>query len=244
MALGYFGLERSYWVIKELAKDEPPTRRAWDLLRHRYRLDLPSAETIVDRHGSWDAFLEHSGVPSTRPGEVDPADHVRELAAAMGRSPSRREYERGRPEGTPSANTIVDRHGSWPTFLESVGLDPSQRPPRARRWSDEEIRDACRALPKATWVALGRAENAPSAPTVLRRFGSPIAAAGTAAPRPQPVYDGNDRLSAVRECPAQHLRPSAYDRWSAGTGAPRSRTLIRHYGSWQQVLEEAERAPT
>ena len=102
--------------------------------------------------------------------------------------------------------------------------------------------DAHERTPTAReWDALG---HRPSAPPIIRHFGSwnaALAAAGLTVTRPRRRWSDAQILAAIRAFEAQHGRPPAAADFGGGT-LPGFETVRVRYGSLGAVLERA-RAP-
>jgi hypothetical protein len=97
--------------------------------------DMPNDKTLRIRYGSWPLALKAAGFEDY---DAKSKDHrvvfeekysdeeVREALVAVadkvGHAPSRNEYGRLRPDGSPSLNTVVRRYKTWMEALRRNGL--------------------------------------------------------------------------------------------------------------------------
>lgn len=97
--------------------------------------DMPNDKTLRIRYGSWPLALKAAGfedydakskghrvVFEEKYSDEEIRKALVAVADKVGHAPSRNEYGRLRPDGSPSLNTVVRRHKTWMEALKQNGL--------------------------------------------------------------------------------------------------------------------------
>jgi hypothetical protein len=155
-----WGAER-WWTREEaivlLQRDakrrgRPPTRREWD----KARFTQPSANTVGNLFGSWNAALEAAGLPTREAGYAGRLSRRRwtreeiilllqQDADRLGRPPLYLEWDKPSKK-RPSGSTVQSRFGSWNAALEAAGLRTRNR----RHYNAKLTVEAVRAIRVST----------------------------------------------------------------------------------------------
>lgn len=230
--------------IRRLADDSDPPAQAE--MKHD---GAYAPETYRSRFGSWAAALREAGFTPPAQGDrisdADLCDALTDLAATIGTVPTSADMKE---QGPHSANTYIDRFGSWEDALVAAGLDPDDM---ASRVATETLIDALQELAADLDRAPFARDMNDSGPfhtsTYSRRFGSwsaALEAAGIESEyEPTPPDNKLDRDALVAEL---HRLATAQDGDSPPTttlmnehGEFSPGTYISRFGSWGAALSEA-----
>jgi hypothetical protein len=118
----------------------PPTMVEWK----NHRSGLPSAHVLVREggHESWAAWLVAHGVADPEPTEADYLQALRDLAARMGATPHRREWDLNRPDGFLTFTALRRKFSVevWREWTDKAGLPPTVHPGRYQPGENNVLR--------------------------------------------------------------------------------------------------------
>ncbi len=243
--LRHWSDEQILAALRELA-DELGRAPTTAEITARPQLFAPTLPGV--RFGSYEHALRAAGlIPArrawTRPDVIEAFERFR---LKYGRLPTTADLRSTRGSGVPPDSAVRALFGSLHEAKRACGYDGPAR--RTRFDADDAVR-ALRAFhdthgrnPTAReWDTLGQR---PSAPPIIRHFGSwnaALAAAGLTVTRPRRRWSDEQILAAIRAFEAQHGRSPAAADFGGGT-LPGFETMRLRYGSLAAVLERA-RAP-
>lgn len=214
------------WVAEHGA---PPASNDWKRASETH----PNRRSVIDRFGSWEAYLRAGGYHD----DADALAVRRDKRLAPSRTPDELIdaivdwiEEHGRPP------SLVDWH---PQLAELHGY-----PDKAQRWHAgawphaDQVRRAW-----GSWNNAIRAAEAIAMPSGLKR----ATRAGRSG-RPVEPWSPERICAAIREWTSLHGKPpTSYD-WSArlddGPRWPHARTVFHHWHSWADALRAAGVNPT
>jgi len=134
----------------------------------------PSMRPVLDAFGTWNAMLLAAGLTVVHRNwsQAEVLEALAHWVAAHGRAPTMADWRRPQPPGAfPTAQCAADHFGTWNAMLCAGGLTPARR-----RWTREEILEACAEFqrchrrPPAT-AELCASHGLPSVGTVHRQIG-------------------------------------------------------------------------
>ena len=209
------------------------------------RHDLPSAKVYYVRFKSWLAALEAAGLAAHRRHTLVYSDEqllqtLRDLAAELGRSPTRDELKARRD--LPALSTYERRFTRWTAALKAAGLQTR----RTLVYSDEQLLQILRDLAAKLGQSpagheLEARRDLPSLKTYYERFGSWLAALAAAGlqPRRPPVYTGEQLLQSLRDLAAELGRSPTSRELGGRRDLPSPKAYERYFKSWNAALEAA-----
>ncbi len=235
--------EQILTALRELAGElgRSPTPADLDARPHLFASNL-----LGQRFGSYERALLAAGlVPGRRTWTRKAViEGLTRFHRERGRWPTSTDLRSTRGTGYPPATAVRARFGDLHTALRACG---DNRPPQRTRFDADDARCALRRFAEAhgrhpsarEWDELGQR---PSAPAIIRHFGSwnaALAAAGLTATRPRRRWSDEEIFAAIREFEARHQRPpSAAD--FGGGALPGFETVRVRLGSLAAVLTRAQ----
>ena len=245
-----------------------PTHSAWQRRPSAEEPDRPTAHTVIERFGSWEAALRATGLepPKLRRlwSAAEIVEAIRAFAAREGRAPTGRDWN-SPPEPDhlrPMTHEVVDCFGSWNKGLAAAGFAPHRRD-----WSREEIVAALQEFAQrhgktprpGDWTRMSSpGEPAhPSRQTVVNQFGDWNAALEAAGLEPLPMgrrgvrreaaWTAAEIIEEIRAFAEREGEPPKSSDWRllprSGPPRPTAWVVEQCFGTWNKGIEAAGFTP-